>query len=144
MYVGDKETATYIINLRRALKDAEAEIAKLNYIELPNEKVSNVFEAYLAWKSNAAALEAALKDAENKYFQLRKAVGQGMTDTLHDYEKQVVGLRDALEGNGDRNLLALFVLQDKLGDILPDLGLCSGLGLAIEIMRKALKETADA
>jgi hypothetical protein len=56
-YIVVKEWADEVAALEAALKDAEAEIAKLNYIDLPNEKVSNVFEAYLAWKSKAQASE---------------------------------------------------------------------------------------
>ena len=36
----------------------EAELAKLNYIELHNEQVSNVLEGYIAWKNKAGKLEA--------------------------------------------------------------------------------------
>lgn len=47
--------------IRHEVAQLEAEIAKLNYIELPNEKASNVFEAYLAWKSKAVALQKQVK-----------------------------------------------------------------------------------
>ena len=40
----------------------KAELAKLNYIELPNENVSNVFEAYLAWKSKALQLKKIISE----------------------------------------------------------------------------------
>ncbi len=44
-------------------------------------------QSVLIFADEAAALE-------NKYFSLRKAVGQGMADTLHDYEAQLAALRE--------------------------------------------------
>ena len=55
---------------------AEAELAKLNYIELPNENVSNVFEAYLAWKSKAAQLEAEVKELQEDIKRLSELIDE--------------------------------------------------------------------
>jgi len=65
------------------------ELAKLNYIELPNEQVSNVFEAYIAWKNKANKLEA-----ENE--RLRKAINRaieiGHVEYLEGYlEQEAIG-----------------------------------------------------
>ena len=51
----------------------EAEIAKLNYIELPNENASNVFEAYLAWKSKATQLQVDNAALQKQVEELREA-----------------------------------------------------------------------
>ena len=54
----------------------ESELANLNYIELPNENVSNVFEAYLAWKSKAAQLEAEVKELQGDIKRLSELIDE--------------------------------------------------------------------
>ena len=71
----------------------EVEIAKLNYIELPNEKVSNVFDAYLAWKSKVAQLEAD-NAALQKQNIMENKINFGLDEEVQALQKQVEGLRE--------------------------------------------------
>jgi hypothetical protein len=84
--------------LGTALKDAEDEIAKLNYIDLPNEKVSNVFEAYLAWKSRAQA-------SEKQVAELREALFRHRED-LHGFSRRPCSTcRHSAEALGIKHLV---------------------------------------
>ena len=86
----------------------EAELAKLNYIDLPNENVSNVFEAYLAWKSKANKLKA-----ENEAL---RGVFENMSEEVANEVAMAVGL---LELSGTEGLIDALLTGESDTTSLP-------------------------
>lgn len=81
-------------------------------------------------------------NAENANLLIEHYVGQDKI--IEELQRKAESFESETLGPfGSRKLIALFVLQDELRDLLPELGICSGLGLAIGIIRSALVRVGE-
>ena len=83
---------------REVVAQLEEELAKLQYVTLPDGTVSNCFEAYIVWKRKAAQLEADLELAQNVY-----RISPKLADAIEYMEQENAKLKriaDVLETYG--------------------------------------------